>query len=373
MRHAPPHHQLADMRTHLDSALSVGALCAPIAHVAAADAGDDPAELTYLLLGKLGRRRCLVLDFVGIRISRRVQKLAAAVDGFAITVDRDLAAVIDGCIEQHQHYQRAGACGSAATAAGCWLSNPPLRRLLGAMQRKPAEAALAGLAARVVSIELRAQASGEIVVLTTLCSSVRFGGTLATLCTASLRADACVCQAGELGYVPMGYVVGRVYTSLTGFRRPGTSSCGTLQLVATAALLRRCGFAFWDLDSPLPYKQALGAAVVEQREFLRRLHVEREGARAFDLPSAASEAVSASGLVRELLQAQAERARAHRQAKGEARAVVTPLGGGDGERRGCGKCSASLPRSGFSKSQWERAGSSKKQKSGHCLSCVAEL
>jgi Leu/Phe-tRNA-protein transferase len=75
--------------------------------------------------------------------------------------------------------------------------------------------------------------------------------------------------AGELGYR-----VGRVYTSLTGFfdrRDPANDRTGTLQLALLAGHLERAGFAFWNLGHPsLQYKLDLGARVLERSLFLRR-------------------------------------------------------------------------------------------------------
>lgn len=75
--------------------------------------------------------------------------------------------------------------------------------------------------------------------------------------------------AGELGYT-----LGRSYTSLSGFcvrddRR--LRGCGTLQIDLLARLLRRCGYAFWNLGHPyMLYKTALGARIVPRARFLQR-------------------------------------------------------------------------------------------------------
>jgi Leu/Phe-tRNA-protein transferase len=75
--------------------------------------------------------------------------------------------------------------------------------------------------------------------------------------------------AGELGYR-----VGRVYTSLTGFfdrLDASHSRTGTLQLALLGEHLERSGFAFWNLGHPgLRYKLDLGARVLERRAFLGR-------------------------------------------------------------------------------------------------------
>jgi len=70
--------------------------------------------------------------------------------------------------------------------------------------------------------------------------------------------------AGELGYT-----VGSIYTSLTGFT--SESSAGSVQLSVLGKLLTRSGFTHWDLGTGYEYKQRLGAVMIERDEFLRLL------------------------------------------------------------------------------------------------------
>lgn len=69
--------------------------------------------------------------------------------------------------------------------------------------------------------------------------------------------------AGEIGYT-----CGGVYTSLSGFH--GKSGAGSVQLASLGVLLRRAGYAWWDLGMVIEYKLALGARVFGREEFLRR-------------------------------------------------------------------------------------------------------
>ena len=75
--------------------------------------------------------------------------------------------------------------------------------------------------------------------------------------------------AGEVGYS-----VGRVYTSLTGFfdrQDARHDNVGTLQLVRLCGELEASGFAFWNLGHPsLQYKRDLGAKVIPRGPFLER-------------------------------------------------------------------------------------------------------
>jgi len=74
--------------------------------------------------------------------------------------------------------------------------------------------------------------------------------------------------AGEIGYI-----IGRTYTSLSGFtlKEKCYNHYGTAQLVLLAKYLQKKKFAFWNLGQPyMAYKFALGAKVYERADFLKR-------------------------------------------------------------------------------------------------------
>lgn len=75
--------------------------------------------------------------------------------------------------------------------------------------------------------------------------------------------------AGELGYS-----IGAVYTSLSGFcarEYPEWNHYGTLQQVLLARALQKRGYSFWNMgDVTLAYKMALGARIVPRAAFLER-------------------------------------------------------------------------------------------------------
>ncbi|OQY34928.1 MAG: hypothetical protein B6241_03355 [Spirochaetaceae bacterium 4572_59] len=78
---------------------------------------------------------------------------------------------------------------------------------------------------------------------------------------------------GELLAGEVGYTIGNIYTSLSGFCRRDSEhkNCGSLQLVLLAMLLRQKEFAFWNLGhSEMEYKHHLGAKVLEREDFLIR-------------------------------------------------------------------------------------------------------
>jgi len=81
--------------------------------------------------------------------------------------------------------------------------------------------------------------------------------------------------AGEIGYM-----IGKTYTSLSGFskREKEYRNYGTAQLILLALYLQENGFAFWNLgQSYMPYKLMLGAKIVEREDFLKRWYVETCG------------------------------------------------------------------------------------------------
>ena len=74
--------------------------------------------------------------------------------------------------------------------------------------------------------------------------------------------------AGEIGYI-----IGKTYTSLTGFSNKDKiyNNCGTLQLVLLAKYLQKSDFEFWNLGHPyMEYKQRIGAKIYQRDKFLDR-------------------------------------------------------------------------------------------------------
>ncbi|KAL9179352.1 hypothetical protein ACHAXT_008642 [Thalassiosira profunda] len=85
-------------------------------------------------------------------------------------------------------------------------------------------------------------------------------------------------KTGALAGGELGYSVGGVYSSLTGFS--DEDAAGSCQLVALGKLLERCGFEYWDLGMDLDYKRRLGATIAQRTEFLgivKRSRIENKG------------------------------------------------------------------------------------------------
>jgi len=77
---------------------------------------------------------------------------------------------------------------------------------------------------------------------------------------------------GEVIAGEIGYMIGKTYTSLSGFRRKNKvyNNYGTAQLVLLGRYLKENGFTLWNLGHVIPYKKALGAEVYERERFLER-------------------------------------------------------------------------------------------------------
>lgn len=78
--------------------------------------------------------------------------------------------------------------------------------------------------------------------------------------------------AGEIGYS-----IGKVYTSLTGFADPGGKCYGTVQLMSLGLVLKELGYAFWNLGHPwrvnppcMMYKKDIGGHILTRHAFKER-------------------------------------------------------------------------------------------------------
>ncbi len=150
---------------------------------------------------------------IGSRLAKRMRN--GSLDGYELRFSSDLAPVLAGV--------------DTSLPETSWL-NDSYRALL-------TDPVLASPAFTPAAVELRHRESGALV-------------------------------AGEIGYT-----IGQVYTSLTGFvdrSVAGSAGLGTLQLVLLAQELERNGYAFWNLGHPsMEYKKRLGAVVMERGDFLQ--------------------------------------------------------------------------------------------------------
>jgi len=90
-----------------------------------------------------------------------------------------------------------------------------------------------------------------------------------------------VCEKGtnQLICGEIGYKVGKIYTSLSGFttKEKKYNNWGKLQLVLLNNYLQKNGYTFWNLGHPqLQYKIDLGAKVYNRNDFLIRWNNENK-------------------------------------------------------------------------------------------------
>mmetsp|Transcript_25008 Transcript_25008/g.64541 ORF Transcript_25008/g.64541 Transcript_25008/m.64541 type:complete len:353 (+) Transcript_25008:75-1133(+) len=170
-----------------------------------------------------------VLHYANLHIERNVAKRAAH---YELRFDTAFDDVLAALCEYHEN---------------CWLLPEycSLLRTLHKRGRMPVPSGASGAQFEVHSVELYDTRDGTLV-------------------------------AGEVGYA-----IGSLFTSLTGFTRAGHPSAGKVQLAGLACVLEHSGSALWNLGHPpreandrLPasmlYKREIGVTVMPRRAFLRQ-------------------------------------------------------------------------------------------------------
>lgn len=84
-------------------------------------------------------------------------------------------------------------------------------------------------------------------------------------------------EKGELVAGDLGYTMGGVYVSQTGFHKDGTNGAGEVQLVLTSALLHKMGHTWFDLGQARQYKsKMLGAETLDRKTWLEQFREARD-------------------------------------------------------------------------------------------------
>mmetsp|Transcript_52359 Transcript_52359/g.78242 ORF Transcript_52359/g.78242 Transcript_52359/m.78242 type:complete len:368 (-) Transcript_52359:37-1140(-) len=195
--------------------------------------GFLPIAAENVLLPKLHEERCVIPLPANFHIRKSTRKKAHK---FNITFNKAFDQVVQNCHEQHEH---------------CWLHPPLVQafRIIWDQHPNGVRAILENRRAcsvRIYSTEVW-DTDGNLV-------------------------------AGELGYS-----VGCIYTSLTGFSF--VDSAGSVQLAALGSLLCKSGFQMFDLGMWMEYKESMGAILMPRREYVDFVHAVRSRDSHVRLPS----------------------------------------------------------------------------------------
>ena len=159
----------------------------------------------FILLPKLHLIRS-VLFFPELHIKKRIRPLLSR---YELRVDTDFDIILDKCLQKH---------GEA------WLT-PPLVEIIRNLRRNTAASRKAARP---------------------FCFALYRDGEL---------------KAGEFGII-----MGRVYTSYSGYY--DEDNAGTVQMILMAQWMEKNGFDFLDFGMPLDYKSDLGAQNIDPRRFV---------------------------------------------------------------------------------------------------------
>jgi len=173
------------------------------------EADSRPKERFFILLPKLHLVRS-ALFFRELHIKKSARRFLSR---YELRIDTDFDRILDKCVQIH---------------GADWLT-PPLAAILKVLHNRK------DLRARPVSFAV--YRDGEL-------------------------------RAGEIGVV-----VGRVYTSYSGYYEE--DNAGTVQMILMTQWLEKTGFDFLDLGMPLDYKTSLGARDISPRSFVELFRAAR--------------------------------------------------------------------------------------------------
>jgi Leu/Phe-tRNA-protein transferase len=197
-----------------------------------------------VVLPKLHQRRCVIGLPDNLHTRKSTRKKARA---FSMTINKAFDAVMEGCRNQH--------------GSNCWLVKP----LVEAFRELNEQTIYASV--DVVNDKQASERRGRLDEYTNDSSEE----TMMDVMSIPVRLYSIeVWDADELVAGELGYTVGSVYTSLTGFT--SVDSAGSVQLAALGQLLIQSGFTLWDLGMEMEYKHGLGATLWPRSMFVDYLH-----------------------------------------------------------------------------------------------------
>lgn len=178
----------------------------------------------------------------GVHISKSTKKKAKR---FTFTVNQEFEKVVQGC--HHQH-------------GISWLY-PPIVRAFRQLHQASIHSNASGKSTNTtVTKGAASHTDGNEIVDEDICNDGE------TFPVKLYSVEVYNAQTGKLAGGELGYAVGTLYTSLTGFS--SEDSAGSVQLGALGKLLWSLGFDMWDMGMSLAYKTKLGAKEMERGEFV---------------------------------------------------------------------------------------------------------
>ncbi|KAL3912078.1 MAG: hypothetical protein SGILL_007027 [Bacillariaceae sp.] len=173
--------------------------------------GFLPIATEGVILPKLHHERCVIHLPDGLHISKSTRKKSK---NFTFSVNRDFDRVVEACRKQH--------------GPRCWLY-PELVEIFREIHEPEHVEALV-----IPTDQGGTSSNSEVTITARQPCPVR-------LYSIEVRHE----DTGELVAGELGYTVGSVFTSLTGFT--SQSGAGSVQLAALGRLLCSLGFTLWDL------------------------------------------------------------------------------------------------------------------------------
>jgi Leu/Phe-tRNA-protein transferase len=187
--------------------------------------GFLPIATEGYLLPKLHERRCIIqLDQGNFHTSKSTRKKSKR---YSMTVNQSFRDVVQACHNQHED--------------SCWLYEP--------------------LVCAFEAIHLNHNNIPNVYNAQTRQSEP---------CPVRLYSIEVWNEQRELVAGELGYTVGSIYTSLTGFCFE--DGAGSVQLATLGHLLISHGFTIWDLGMDMEYKRNIGATLFKRSEFVRLVH-----------------------------------------------------------------------------------------------------